>query len=70
MVGMVDTAFTVMEEHLVVSLLPQESSKGKENSLHEILKALGPISQNGYFYSNDASSPKKKSRFQISVKSV
>ena len=33
------------------------------------LKVPGPISQNGNFYSNDASSP-KKSWFQISVKSV
>ncbi len=33
------------------------------------LKVSGPISQNGNFYSNDASSP-KKSWFQISVKSV
>ena len=33
------------------------------------LKVPGPISQNGVFYSNDASSPKKY-WFQISVKSV
>ena len=33
------------------------------------LKVPGPISQPGYFYPNDASSP-KKSWFQISVKSV
>ena len=34
-----------------------------------LLKLPGPIFQNGDFYSNDASSP-KKSWFQISVKSV
>ncbi len=34
-----------------------------------VLKMPGPISQNGHFYSNDASSP-KISWFQISFKSV
>ena len=32
-------------------------------------KVHGPISKNGFFYSNDASSP-KKSWFQISIKSI
>ncbi len=35
----------------------------------QTLKVPGPISQNGNFYSNDASSP-KKSWFQIAGKSV
>ena len=33
------------------------------------LKVHGPISQNGVFYSNDATSP-KKSWFQISIQSI
>ncbi len=38
-------------------------------SLFSSLKMPGPISQNGVFYSNDASSL-KKSWFQISIKSI
>ena len=37
--------------------------------LLDCLKVPGPISQNGDFYQNDVSSPKKY-LFQISVKSV